>query len=83
MADSLAAIEDDLDRATELETDEAVELLRTARSDLDDLDGESIDDDRRRDLEHRLEQRLREVQRRDEYDGGLGSAMNPEDDEAP
>lgn len=83
MADSLAAIEDDLDRATELETDEAVELLRTARSDLDDLDGESIDDDRRRDLERRLEQRLREVQRRDEYDGGLGSAMNPEDDEAP
>lgn len=83
MTDSLAAIEDDLDRATELETDEAVELLRTARSDLDDLDGESIDDDRRRDLERRLEQRLREVQRRDEYDGGLGSAMNPEDDEAP
>lgn len=83
MADSLAAIEDDLDRATELETAEAVELLRSARRDLDDLDGESIDDDRRRDLEHRLEQRLREVQRRDEYDGGLGSAMNPEDDEAP
>lgn len=83
MADSLAAIEDDLDRATELETDEAVELLRSARSDLDDLDGESIDDDRRRDLERRLDQRLREVQRRDEYDGGLGSAMNPEDDEAP
>lgn len=34
-------------------------------------------------LETRLEQRIRAIKQRDAYDGGMGAAMNPEDDDAP
>lgn len=85
---TLEEIEADLDRATDLEAEAAVELLRSARADLRDgrveVEGaDEIDADRRESLEHRLDQRIQEIENRDAYSGGLGSAMNPEDDEAP
>ncbi|MEY7848930.1 hypothetical protein AB7C87_06950 [Natrarchaeobius sp. A-rgal3] len=81
---TLADVERSLDRATELEAAEAVAVLRTARADLRDLGTDSeVDEDRRQALEDRLSQRIREVKNRDAYDSGLGSAMNPDEDEAP
>ncbi|NGM68329.1 hypothetical protein G6M89_04775 [Natronolimnobius sp. AArcel1] len=80
----LAAIEQQLDRATELEADAAMATLRDAQDRLRELDGDSrIDDDRRAELEDRVKQRLRTVSERGAYNGGLGSAMNPSDDDAP
>ncbi|ELY83700.1 hypothetical protein [Natrinema altunense] len=81
---TLADVERALDRATDLETEAAISVLRTARQDVRALSTESdIDESRRQELETRLEQRLREVSERDAYDGGLGSAMNPTEDDAP
>lgn len=85
---TLEEIEADLDRATDLEAEAAVDLLRSARADLRDgrvevEESDEIDDNRRESLEHRLDQRIKEIENRDAYGGGLGSAMNPEDDEAP
>ncbi|WP_276255386.1 hypothetical protein [Halomontanus rarus] len=85
---TLEEIEADLDRATDLEAEAAVDLLRSARADLRDgrvesAESDEIDDNRREQLEHRLDQRIQEIENRDAYGGGLGSAMNPEDDEAP
>lgn len=81
---TLEDVERSLDRATELETEEAVSVLRTARQDVEDLGSNpEVDEQRRQELEERLEQRIREVKERDAYDSGLGAAMNPEDDEAP
>lgn len=80
----LEAIEADLDRADDLEAAEAIEVLRSAKGDLEAARGDpAVDSDRREELENRLDQRLREIDERDAYDGGLGAAMNPEDDEAP
>ncbi|ELZ04866.1 hypothetical protein [Natrialba asiatica] len=73
-----------LDRATELEDEEALSVLRTAREDLQALGNDpDTDEDRRTELVTRVEQRLREVENRDAYDSGLGAAMNPDEDEAP
>ncbi|ELZ11481.1 MULTISPECIES: hypothetical protein [Natrialba] len=73
-----------LDRATELEDEEAIAVLRTAREDLQALGNDpDTDEDRRTELVTRIEQRLREVENRDAYDSGLGAAMNPDEDEAP
>ncbi|WP_207591920.1 hypothetical protein [Halomontanus rarus] len=85
---TLEEIEADLDRATDLEAEAAVDLLRSARADLRDgrievEESDDIDDNRREQLEHRLDQRIKEIENRDAYGSGLGSAMNPEDDEAP
>lgn len=81
---TLEGVERALDRATDLETEAAVSVLRTARQDLERLGTEAdVDEQRRQALEDRLEQRIREVEERDAYDSGLGAAMNPEDDEAP
>lgn len=81
---TLESIEADLDRAADLAAPDAVELLQSARADLRELEADpDADDDRREELEHRLEQRIREVKRRDEYGSGLGAAMNPEEDDAP
>ncbi|QSX00365.1 hypothetical protein [Haloterrigena alkaliphila] len=81
---TLEDVERSLDRATDLETEEAVSVLRTARQDVADLGSNpDVDEQRRRELEDRLDQRIREVKERDAYDSGLGAAMNPEDDEAP
>ncbi|WP_114578889.1 hypothetical protein [Saliphagus sp. LR7] len=80
----LDSIEADLDRATDLETAEAIEVLREAKGDLETVRGDpAVDTGRREELENRLDQRIREIDERDAYDGGLGASMNPEDDEAP
>ncbi|ADB62358.1 hypothetical protein Htur_3496 [Haloterrigena turkmenica DSM 5511] len=81
---TLEDVERSLDRATDLETEEAVSVLRTARQDIDDLGNDpDVDEGRRQELAERLDQRIREVRERDAYDSGLGAAMNPEDDDAP
>ncbi|MFP8952044.1 hypothetical protein ACLI4Z_03590 [Natrialbaceae archaeon A-arb3/5] len=81
---TLEDVERSLNRATELETDEAVSVLRTAREDLRDLgENPDVDEQRRRELTDRLDQRIREVKNRGAYDSGLGAAMNPDDDDAP
>ncbi len=86
MADrTLADVESALERARDLETEAAVDLLERARRDLEELtDGPDVDQEHRRALENRLEQRMREVRNRDAYDGGgLGAAINPDEDDAP
>lgn len=81
---TLDDVERALDRAADLETEEAVSVLRTARQDVRDLANDpDVDEDHRQELETRLEQRIREVKERDAYDSGLGSAMNPTEDDAP
>ncbi|RQG93273.1 hypothetical protein EA462_00190 [Natrarchaeobius halalkaliphilus] len=80
----LEEIERRLSRARDLEAQEAVSLLRTARADLRDRESDpDVDEERRAALETRLEQRIREIENREAYDGGLGAAMNPDDDDAP
>ena len=81
---TLATVERALDRAADLETEDAVAVLQAARDDVRELAGEpDVDADRRQKLATRLEQRLREVTERDAYDSGLGAAMNPTEDDAP
>ncbi|EMA33387.1 hypothetical protein [Halobiforma nitratireducens] len=81
---TLEDVEERLDRATRLETEEAVAVLRTAREDLASLNNDpGVDETRRSELADRLDQRIREVQNRDAYQGELGAAMNPEEDDAP
>lgn len=81
---TLEDVERRLDRATELDPEAAVSVLRTARQDLERLGTDAeVDEQRRQALEDRLEQRIRAVKERDAYDSGLGAAMNPEDDDAP
>lgn len=82
---SLPDVESDLERAADLETDAAVELLERAHRDLAELaDDPGVDQDHRRTLENRLEQRVRELRNRDAYDGGeIGAAMDPNEDNAP
>ncbi|ELY54023.1 hypothetical protein [Natronolimnohabitans innermongolicus] len=81
---TLEDVERNLDRATDLETEEAVSVLRTTRQDVENLATDAdVDEQRRTELEERLDQRIREVQNRDAYDSGLGAAMNPEDGDAP
>ena len=80
----LLAAERALERAADLETEDAVAVLRAARDDVRALEGDpDVDTDRRQELETRLDQRLREVSERDAYDSGLGAAMNPAEDDAP
>ena len=81
---TLDAVESKLDRAKGKERTEALELLRSARDDLEALDeDESVDDAKIGSLATHVDQRIREVRERDEYSGGMGAAMNPENDEAP
>ncbi|SDC33643.1 hypothetical protein [Natrinema hispanicum] len=81
---TLATVERALDRAADLETEDAVAVLQAARDDVRTLaDDSEVDEDRRQELATRLDQRLREVTERDAYDSGLGAAMNPTEDDAP
>ncbi|SIR97842.1 hypothetical protein [Natronorubrum thiooxidans] len=81
---TLADVQHSLDRAIDLETEAAVDELRTARQNLAALEGEpAVDEARRRELATTLEQRIREVRNRDAYDSELGAAMNPEEEDAP
>lgn len=80
---TLEGIEDDLERATELADEEAIDVLRAAHQDVRELRTEDVDEERRRALETQVEQRLREVGERDQYDSGMGAAMNPDEEDAP
>ena len=81
---TLDDIERNLDRATDLEADEAISVLQTAKQDLEALGTDAdVDEARRQALEDRLDQRMREIEERDAYGSGLGAAMNPEEDDAP
>ncbi|WP_312910340.1 hypothetical protein [Natronosalvus caseinilyticus] len=91
---SLDEIEAALERATDLEDEAALAVLEDARRTLADLDDSELQEadldvdleahaSPREALKTRIEQRIREIEERDAYDGGLGSAMNPEDDDAP
>ena len=81
---TLDDIERNLDRATDLEADEAISVLQTAKQDLEALGtAADVDEARRQALEDRLDQRMREIEERDAYGSGLGAAMNPEEDDAP
>lgn len=81
---TIDAIESKLDRAKDADRDEALDLLRAARSDLEELDARgSVDDAKVGSLATHVDQRIKEVQERDQYSGGMGAAMNPENDEAP
>ncbi len=81
---TLEDIERRLDRATELDREDAVSVLRTARDDVEALGNDpDVDEERRQAIEQRVDQRLREVSDRETYGGRLGAAMNPEEDDAP
>ncbi|ELY65318.1 hypothetical protein [Natronococcus jeotgali] len=81
---TLDDVERNLGRVEDLEQEEAISVLQTAKRDLEAMstDGD-VDEERRQALEDRLDQRLREIEERDAYDGNLGEAMNPEDHDAP
>ena len=80
---TLERAEDELERTTELAAAEAIDRLRAAHRELQALPSAAVDEERRQALETRVEQRLREVGERDQYDSGMGAAMNPDDGDAP
>jgi len=81
---TLEDIERRLDRASDLESEDRLAVLRTAREDLTALGNDpDVDEDRRKDLENQLDQRLRGLSDSDAYGGELGAAMNPTDEDAP
>ena len=81
---TLEDVERRLDRASDLETDEALSTLRTAREDLRALGADSdVDEQRRQELADTVDQRIRQIDERDAYDSELGAAMNPDDEDAP
>ena len=80
---SLERVEAALERATELTEGEATDVLRAAHRDVRELRSADVDEARRRALETRVEQRLDEVGERDRYDGAMGAAMNPDEEDAP
>lgn len=81
---TLDDVERNLGRVEDLEQEEAISVLQTAKRDLEAMstDG-NVDEERRQALEDRLDQRMREIEERDAYDGNVGEAMNPEDHDAP
>ncbi|NKE35498.1 hypothetical protein GWG54_06645 [Natronococcus sp. JC468] len=81
---TLDDVERNLGRVEDLEQEEAISVLQTAKRDLEALSTDAdVDEERRQALEDRLSQRLREIEERDAYDGNVGEAMNPEDHDAP
>lgn len=81
--ESIPAVEDALDRAQDLPADEAEALLRSAAADLEALrDRNAVDDETADALENRLSQRIRAIEERDAYGGELGSALNPDEEDA-
>ena len=80
---TLERAEDELERTTELDDEEAIDRLREAHRELRALRSAAVDEERRQALETQIEQRLREVGERDQYDSGMGAAMNPDDGDAP
>lgn len=85
MADSLDEIETALSDAIEMTDDErAHEHLEDAREELRELrESGDVDPERADDLETRLDQRLREVGERENYDvDTMGAARSPDDENA-
>ena len=81
---TLGEIEAAIDRATRLPDDEALETLQDARAALREIrSDQSVEPDRCDELDDRIEQHVRVVTRRDEYDSGIGAAMNPDEEDAP
>lgn len=81
---TLDDVERNLGRVEDLEQEEAISVLQTAKQDLEAMSTDAdVDEERRQALEDRLNQRLREIKERDAYDGNVGEAMNPEDHDAP
>jgi hypothetical protein len=75
---TLDDVETDIERAAALESEDALDVLRTANRDLREIrDRPGVDDDYRRTLERRLGQRLREIRNREGYGEDLGT---PDDD---
>ena len=82
---TIDAVESKLDRAKGKDQEEALELLRSAKSDLESLDPDgSADDEKVESLSTHVDQRIREVERRGEYaTDDMGAAMDPDEDSAP
>jgi hypothetical protein len=81
---TLDDVERNLGRVEDLEQEEAISVLQTAKRDLEAMSADAdVDEERRQALEDRLDQRMREIEERDAYDGNVGEAMNPEDHDAP
>ncbi|WP_247730875.1 hypothetical protein [Halovivax limisalsi] len=82
--DPIERVESALDRAAEVPADEAVTLLESARADLADARSRgAVDTETAADLATRLTRRIREIEERDAYDGGMGAAMEPDEEDAP
>lgn len=85
-ADPLAAVRTALDRAEELEEAAAIDRLESARRELEAVradDAVDVDEETLRSLEDRLDQHRRAVRERDAYDGSLGAATDPDEEDAP
>lgn len=81
---TLEDVERRLDRVTDLEDEEAVSVLRGIREDLQALGNDpDVDEEARQELETQVDQHVRAVTERDAYEGELGAAMNPDDEDAP
>ncbi|ARS91785.1 hypothetical protein [Natrarchaeobaculum aegyptiacum] len=81
---TLEDVERRLDRVTDLEEEAAVSVLRGLREDLQALGNDpDVDEQTRQELETQLDQHVRAVTEREAYEGELGAAMNPEDEDAP
>lgn len=79
---TIDTVESKLERAQKKDEEAALELLRSAESDLDSLDADG--DEKVDSLATRVEQRIREVERRDEYSSErIGAPMDPDGDDAP
>ena len=78
-------VESRLDRAKGKDQEEALELLRSAKADLEALaDAGAADDEKVDSLSTHVDQRIREVERRGEYaTDDMGAAMDPDEDSAP
>lgn len=85
MADSLDDIKDQLARAIDIEdNDTARKRLETAREELEELrEHDDINGDRAKDLETKIDQRLRMVGERGNYETErIGAASDPTDEDA-
>ena len=80
---TLADVEDALEAARDLPQEDAEAVLCEAREDAEALRGrEDVVEDELTAIEDRIDQRITQVRERDAYDGELGAAMNPDEEDA-
>ncbi|WP_290811776.1 hypothetical protein [Halovivax sp.] len=80
---TLADVEDALEEARDLPEEEALEVLRSAREDAEALRSrEDVVEAELAAIEDRVDQRIREVEQRDAYDGGMGAATDADEEDA-